>query len=390
MRDRIAQLQRGMAESDLDAIVLRLPENVLLATGWWVQISGLGIVVVPREGEAALLLPEYEAAEAATRFDGELRTFLAIRADGPPAGESIAAHLKALAIASGAVGGRIGFEGSFEQLAPSTLDGEPNAVAEPTRALIRSTFATEALVDVTELLESTRAVKTEAELARIRRTNEIAMMGCAAFREAVRPGRTEVEIAAAVESAILIGGHGYGDARVVRAYATVCSGPDLAANGWQYFRSRPRVIEAGETVMLELGTCADGYWSDHTRTHVAGAASAAQREAFAVARGATRAAFAAARPGATGGEVDAASRAFVREHGYEQFPHHTGHGTGFRYHESRPQITIGSTHPLAAGHVIVAEPGIYLPGVGGFRWEDDAVVGPGGAVELATSDDGIA
>lgn len=388
MRDRIAQLQRGMAEADIDALVLRLPENVLLATGWWVQISGLGIVVVPRAGEATLLLPEYEEPEARTRFDGDIRTFLAIRADGPPAGESITAHLKDLAAAHGATGGRIGFEGSFEQLAPSTLDGEPNAVAEPTRALIRSTFATEALVDATELLESTRAVKTEAELDLIRRTNEIAMLGCAAFREAVRPGRTEVEIAAAVESAILIGGHGYRGARVVRAYATVCSGPDLARNGWQYFRSRPRAVEDGETVMLELGTCADGYWSDHTRTHVAGRMSDAQRDVLAIARGATRAAFAAARPGVTGGEVDAASRAYVRDHGLEQFPHHTGHGTGFRYHESRPQITIGSAHPLAAGHVIVAEPGIYLPDVGGFRWEDDAVVGADGAVELATTDDG--
>ena len=87
--------------------------------------------------------------------------------------------------------------------------------------------------------------------------------------------------------------------------------------------------------------------------------------------------------------MDAASRAHFAEHGYEQYPHHTGHGVGYRYHESRPGLVPGSTHELAKGNVIVAEPGIYLPDVGGFRWEDDAVVGDDGAVELATSDYGL-
>jgi Xaa-Pro aminopeptidase len=109
----------------------------------------------------------------------------------------------------------------------------------------------------------------------------------------------------------------------------------------------------------------------------------------AAARAATRVAFRAARPGVTGNDVDAASRAHFAEHGYEQYPHHTGHGVGFRYHESRPGLVPGSSHELAKGHVIVAEPGIYLPDVGGFRWEDDAVVGDDGAVELATSDYGL-
>src|SRR5207245_3851085 len=97
-------------------------------------------------------------------------------------------------------------------------------------------------------------------------------------------------------------------------------------------------------VMLELGTCADGYWADHTRTVVAGRASDRQCEAMAAVLAAADAAFAAAKPGTAGADVDAASRATVAEHGFEQFPHHTGHGTGFRYHESRPQLVPGSDH----------------------------------------------
>ncbi len=386
MSDRIAELQRGMSEAGADALVLRLAENVLLTTDHWIQVGGLGAVVIPREGPATLIVPEPEQAEAATHFDGDIRTFGAGRTDLPPAGQGLAEQIRALAGEHGLRGGAIGYEGSFESVGPPTLDGEAGAVAAPTQALLREAFGTDRLVDVTELLEATRAIKSERDRARLRRANEIAMMGAEAFRAAAEPGRTEVEIAAAVESAILIGGHGYQGARVVRAYATVDSGPHLASEGWYYFRSTPRRVEDGETVMLELGVCVDGYWADHTRTVVAGRASDTQRELLRISREATRVAFRAARAGATGDQVDAASRAFVREAGYEQYPHHTGHGVGYRWHESRPGLVPGSPHVLAAGHVIVAEPGIYLPGIGGFRWEDDAVVGADGAVELATSE----
>jgi len=191
---------------------------------------------------------------------------------------------------------------------------------------------------------------------------------------------------AAVESAICARGHGHNGARVVRGYATVYSGRDLAS-GWQYFRSRTRVVEPDDVVMLELGTVADGYWSDHTRTVVAGSATSRQRAAYEAVRAAARAAFAAAVPGATGGTVDAAARASCATAGFTQFPHHTGHGVGFRYHESRPQLVPGGTHVLAENMVIVTEPGIYDVELnGGFRYEDNAVVTATGAVGLATTD----
>ena len=181
-----------------------------------------------------------------------------------------------------------------------------------------------------------------------------------------------------MNSAIVSKGHGYRGTRVVRSYPTVWSGAETAY-GWQYFRHRNRVIEPNDVVMLELGTAADGFWSDHTRTVIAGSATDAQRSAFEAVLAASQAAFAAAKPGATGGAVDAASRAACLAAGFEQFPHHTGHGTGFRYHESRPQIVPGSDHVLAAGQVIATEPGYYADGVGGFRHEDNAVVTEDGA-----------
>lgn len=386
---RGTELQTAMATEGADAVVLRLAENVLLLTGWYVQIPGLGFAVVPREGRASLLVPEYEAEEATGVWGGNIRTFPAIRNDGPATGAVIETLLSELAAEHGARGGAVGFEGSFETLAPASLAGEPNAVGLPTQALIRETFSTDRLVDMTETLESMRAVKTDRELQKLRTVNEIAMIGLNTFKEAALPGRSEVEIAAAVEAAVYSRGHGHDGARVVRAYATVYSGPDLA-DGWQYFRSRTRVVEPDDVVMIEMGTVADGYWCDHTRTVVAGRADARRQEAYEAMRQGAAAAFAAARPGVKGGDVDKASRDVIAAAGFTQFPHHTGHGVGFRYHESRPQLVPGGDHLLAERNVIVTEPGIYDRELrGGFRHEDNAVVTVDGAVPLATTDYGL-
>lgn len=386
--ERIDQLQRELGELGVDALFLRLPENIVLASGWWVQIPGLGISVIPREGQSALLIPEYEAHELPASWTGETLTFAAIRFDGPSAATEIPRLLGELVADRGLRGCAVGYEGSFESTAPAQIDSEPNAVAAPTLDLIRSTFATGRLVDATAMLERVKAVKTDTELERLEITNEVAVLGLNAFKEHAVPGRTEAEIAAEVGRAIVAGGHGYRGARVVRCYPTVWSGPETAT-GWQYFRSRDRAVERDDVVMLELGTVVDGYWSDHTRTVVAGTATEHQRSAMAAVLAAQEAAFAAAVPGATGDAVDRAARDVCAAAGFEQFPHHTGHGVGFRYHEAMPWLTKGSEQELAAGMVVVAEPGIYAEGLGGFRSEDDAVVTARGAVRLAETSFGL-
>lgn len=385
---RVQELQGRLAERGLDGAVFRLAENVVLLTGYYLQIGGLPTVVVPRVGPACLIVPDYEAEEAATVFDGEIRTFPFVRFERVPAHEQVARHLRDLGSSLGLEGGIIGFEGSFESVAPPTLAGEPNAVGVPTREIITTNLRADSTVDITQTVDELRAIKTDFDMERLRTVNEIAMIGLDAFKLKALPGITEAGLAAEVEAAIMRDGHGHRGARVVRSWATVWSGPETDI-AWQFFRSRPRRIERDDVVMLELGTVADGYWADHTRTVVAGKATARQRAAFDAARGATRAAFAAACPGTTGHQVDAASRAFCSDAGFEQFPHHTGHGTGFRYHEALPGIVPDSPAAIAERMVIAVEPGIYETGTGGFRWEDDAEVGADGARELATSDYGV-
>lgn len=386
--ERIEQLQQGMAELGVDALFLRLPENVMLAAGWWVQIPGLGIAVVPREGRPALLIPEYEAHELSDRWTGDTLTFPAIRFDGPGAATEIPRLLGELVADRELQGAAIGYEASFESIAPAQIDGEPNMIGTPTLDLIRSAFGTQQLVDATGLLERVKAVKTGYDIERLRITNEVAAIGLNAFKEHALPGRTEAEIAAEVGRAIVAEGHGYRGARVVRCYPTVWSGPETAT-GWQYFRSRNRAVERDDVVMIELGTVVDGYWADHTRTVVAGTATGRQRDAMAAVLAAQEAAFAAAVPGATGDDVDRAAREACAAAGFEQFPHHTGHGVGFRYHEAMPWLTKGSEQAVAANMVIAAEPGIYADGLGGFRSEDDALVTATGAVRLAETSYGL-
>src|SRR3954463_13732040 len=96
-QDRVRQIQSAMDEAGVDAVVLRLAENIVLATRWYVQIPGLAFVVVGRAGRATLLVPEYEAAEVAETWRGDVRTFPAIRNDGPAPGSEIERPLRDLA-----------------------------------------------------------------------------------------------------------------------------------------------------------------------------------------------------------------------------------------------------------------------------------------------------
>src|SRR5262249_11648656 len=136
---RVEQLQPQLRSAEVDVAVIRTTENVLFVSGHFVQIPGAGFVVVPAEGEAPLLGPEYEAPEVAQVWDGAIETFPVIRNDRPPALEVVRELLGALA-ARHAAGGAVGYEGSSETLAPPAQAGEASAVALPTRRLIEEAF----------------------------------------------------------------------------------------------------------------------------------------------------------------------------------------------------------------------------------------------------------
>jgi Xaa-Pro dipeptidase len=147
-----------------------------------------------------------------------------------------------------------------------------------------------------------------------------------------------------------------------------------------------RVIQAGEVLLLDFGVTFDGYNSDITRTFVVGQPTAEIQKIYQLVQQANAAGRAAARPGATGQDVDRAARQVIVEAGYrEYFTHRTGHGLGREGHEP-PYIVEGNTTPLAAGNTFTIEPGIYVPGLGGVRIEDDVLITDNGAESLTTYD----
>ncbi|MCL4395756.1 MAG: M24 family metallopeptidase, partial [Chloroflexi bacterium] len=174
-------------------------------------------------------------------------------------------------------------------------------------------------------------------------------------------------------------------ARLVRALCEVGAGPIGSTKGTLLVPSTPRVINAGDIVMVELATVVDGYWSDLTYVAVAGKPNARQREVYNGVLEAQRAAAQEMRAGRSFSDPDTAARQVLDKAGLGQyFVHITGHGVGLRYHEFIPFLAPGSVGTLEAGMVSSVEPGVYIEGFGGVRIEDNVAVGKEGPVFLST------
>jgi Xaa-Pro aminopeptidase len=161
----------------------------------------------------------------------------------------------------------------------------------------------------------------------------------------------------------------------------VASGPRSAL---PHARTGRRAVERGDWLLLDFGAQVDGYCADLTRTVVVGArADERQRLVYEVVRQAQRRALEQVRAGQTGREADALAREVITARGFgEAFGHSLGHGLGLEVHEA-PRLSPTAEAPLPAGAVVTIEPGIYLPGWGGVRLEDDVHLEVDGPVLLS-------
>ncbi len=381
----------AMRAHDLDALVCRLPENVLLLTGYW-PLSSIAFVLYPREGPVMLMAVATEEEAIPHGAVDEVRTFAyGVVAATDPYG-AVRRHLAEAVRAAGLGRGRIGYEGSFEAVAPGHMAAEPLVPSRVTQATIANAAPDATLVDATAALYEARARKTPIEIDQLRRANRVAALGLAAFHTAYEPGRTEAEVVAAVEAAIRGQGIGFEGARHVRAWAELMSGPASARAYSAHPTTTRRVIARGDLGLLELATVVDGYWSDLTRTLVAGGAPTTRhQDLYAAILAAHRAVMAAGRPGMTGAQVDALARGVLDDQGLgAHFVHHTGHGLGFRYHEPHPFLHPANEGEVRDGMVTSIEPGLYIEGVGGLRLEENVVFTSGGVERLSDFDTDLA
>jgi len=231
-------------------------------------------------------------------------------------------------------------------------------------------------VSMSDGLPMLRAVKDAAELRRMAAAGEAAD---AAFYDVVKvrfARRREVEVAADLTDLLLRHGHSQVD------FAIVGSGPN-GAN--PHHEAGDRVMEEGDTVVLDFGGLVDGYGSDTTRTVHVGEPTEEEREVHELVLRAQEAGFEAVRPGIACQEIDRAARRVIDADGCgEYFIHRTGHGIGLTTHEP-PYMVEGETHPLEPGMCFSIEPGIYLPGLFGVRIEDIVTVTENGGERLNTT-----
>jgi Xaa-Pro dipeptidase len=375
-RERATRTRAALAEAGLDALVCRLPENLVLLGGYW-PVIGRSAIVMPIDGDPVLLAPAMEEDPLRKATVRDIRTFQVWHLTDPAPDDTLADLLRRVAADRRLAGKRIGIEENFEDITPTQKVLEPWAPASLSRKILADAFG-ERLVDATSVLSALRARKTPYELERVATAGKSGVFGLEAFFEAGDPRRREADIAAAVEHAVMTRGTGFEGVRHARAVALVYSGEArLSGQSWGYTQTSTRVVQDGDLVMIELSVVADGYYADLTRMRAVGRVSSEVEGAYHAVRDAQAAATRAVRPGAAWAFVDAAARDLLQARGFgDAFIHHTGHGMGFRYHEAIPFLHPRAQGTLEEGMVTSIEPGVYGPGYGGIRIEDDVAVGP--------------
>ena len=224
------------------------------------------------------------------------------------------------------------------------------------------------------LIMRQRIIKDAEELKLIRAAVKLGARVYLEALESLRPGVSEIEVAATLEYAARQGG---ADAM---SFETIVAAGKRGA--LPHGRASSAAVPKRGFVVIDSGVILRGYCSDMTRTEHVGRVGRVERGWYQAVLEAQMAGIASVRPGVTAGEVDEAARSVLRKAKLDRyFTHSTGHGVGLEIHEP-PRLGKGQTERLQPGMVITIEPGIYVPGKGGIRIEDMVVVIPSGAEVL--------
>ncbi len=357
MNDRLAAVATGMRGQGLKALLVSTPANTYYLTGFRAITYTRPIILVVSE-DPVLVIPELELTHAQARsIVRDIRTYADTNLSG--LGGTSPLHL-ALDLALEVVRG--------QEITPP-LGFEPAGLSFEGYAYLRDAFA--GIQPAGGLIEERRIVKDQNELALIRKGCILAEHGMTVEVDASTVGAAEVAIMAEGNAAMLREAAKRFPEEEVTAGSRPVSGektvlPHSAPSG--------RTLRAGDLVIHGTGCAVNGYYSEDERTIFVEKATPEQRRLFEIMRRAQEASIAAIRPGVPCREIDRAARSVIEDAGLgAAFIHRTGHGIGIDYHEL-PFFAPGDETVLRAGVVMSVEPGIYVPGVGGFRHSDTIVV----------------
>jgi Xaa-Pro dipeptidase len=370
-----------MAEHELDALVVRAPDNVLYLTNFW-GMKGYDAAVFPREGEPVLICLEASEDDAGRMaWTDEVRFFKGYDESDPrPPGLRALDLGRQLASAYD----RVGLELSLGTQAADRMVGEPTTFP-------KAWFdAFPEALDATPLLAAARALKTEQEVERMRLANELAAQAMTYVQDELRPGMRAAEVAAMWEGHVHANGTGFegpgsGRVELARGFSLVWSGEAIRT----FTATSDHLIAEHEPTLFEIWVCADGYWCDHTKNVVPGELdpryAALEEDLLHV----YETALATLLPGTSLAELDRSIRAGLGEIGYAGQPSHpVCHGVGARAHEP-PYAHQAGGGTIEAGMVLALEPGVYWPGGGGLRVEDNFLITESGPEKLCSYPDGI-
>ena len=345
---RRALTQQNIAESGADGALITVPANVRYLSG---LVSSNMAMLLPADGPA-LLGTDFRYAETAERDCPDLE--IEIERQLEPALASLAA-------------GR-GWQ---------TLAFEAHQLTVEQHSVLAALPDVPRLVPLGRVVEDLRTIKDETEIELLARACALTDQAFAAVLGAIRPGRSERELAILIERTMIDLG-----AECPAFDTIVASGPNGAI---PHHSPGERVLQRGDLVTIDCGARHAGYHADMTRTVALGPPAPWQREIYDLVAAAQLAGVAAATAGADVGEVDATSRATIAAAGHgDHFGHGLGHGVGLEVHEA-PMLGPGRTGKLKDRVPVTIEPGIYLPGKGGVRIEDTLVVRTAGPETLITT-----
>ncbi|MGI8797526.1 MAG: M24 family metallopeptidase [Acidimicrobiia bacterium] len=334
--ERLTRARARMGELGIDVLLLSVGADLPYLTGYEAMpLERLTMLVLPRDDDAALVVPRLEAARVQER--PEAFTVRPWEETDDPIG--LVARLAGPA-GTAAIGD--------QTWARFVLDLQ---AAMPTTRFRKASEVTGPL----------RIVKDAAEVAALRAAARAVDEIASAMRDRPFAGRTEAEIHRELVDRMLELGHERAN------FAIVASGANGAS---PHHEPGERTIAAGDVVLCDFGGTMRSYCSDITRMFVVGEPDSEVRDAYAVLVDAQEQAVRAATVGTPCEEVDATARRVIGDAGFgDRFIHRTGHGIGIEAHED-PYLVAGNALPLAPGHAFSIEPGIYLPDRFGLRLED--------------------
>lgn len=360
IRERQARLEKLLAEAGLDALVLNPGPSLTYLTGLHFHLMERPFLLIFAPGRTPqLVLPELEAR----KIDD-----LPFALGAHPYGENPLEWTKAFAAAAHAAalsGKRVGVEpGQMRLLEIGYLEEAVSGLR---------------VTPAEDVVARLRMFKDAVEADAMRRAARVAQQALLVTLPQVRLGMSEQELAGELVIQLLRNG----SSPKIPFSPIVSAGPNSAN---PHATPTKRGLQAGDLLLFDWGAAVDDYYSDVTRTFALGEVEPELEKIAGIVKEANGAARTAARPGAPMSAVDRAAREVITQAGYGPFfTHRTGHGLGMEGHEA-PYIRGDNHQLLEPGMTFTIEPGIYLPGRGGVRIEDDVLITETGAESFTDLD----